>query len=326
MKPLSSRDPFRIGLAALAAGLVLALGVVALSVVSFGTRTYTAVLEHTAGLRAGESVQVHGVDVGKVTKVELGDTDVIVTFVLDETIALGSETGAVVKVATLLGTHYLDVQPRGGGELAGGEIPLARTSVPYNLQDVLDAGTSRLEELDPVVLAQALTEASRTLTVAGDDVGPALEGVARLSEVVTRRSVQTGALLRAARSVTEQLSDSSTDIVALMEQTTLVLTEVTDRRAAIRRLLIETTALSRALTSIVVRTRGSVEPALRDLDRALDALNAQDRSLQNVLRVMAPAVRYVANATGSGPYVDLYLDAPVVPPDDTRCQVLGGCR
>ncbi|WP_309648972.1 MCE family protein [Nocardioides sp.] len=325
MKPLATRDPFKVGLVALMLGLALALGVVALSVVSFGTTSYRAVLEHTAGLREGESVQVHGVDVGKVTKVELGDTDVVVTFVVDEEIELGSETRAAVKVATLLGTHYLEVDPRGEGELAGGEIPLARTSVPYNLQDVIENGTTRLEELDPVVLARALTEASRTLSAAGDDVGPALEGVARLSEVVTRRSDQTGALLRAARSVTDQLSTSSTDIVALMEQTTLVLTEVTDRRRAIRRLLSETTELSRALTAIVTQTQGSVQPALRDLNQALRALNSQDRSLKNVLRVMAPAVRYIANATGSGPYADLYLDDPVLPADDTRCQLTGGC-
>lgn len=324
--PLSARDPFTVGLVAIVlAGLVAGL-VVLLSVVSFGTGTYTAVIAHTAGLRPGEDVQVHGVPVGEVRSVELRDTDVLVTFTVEEGVELGEGSRAAVKVATLLGTHYLEVDPAGGGRLADGRIPLERTSVPYNLQDVLEGGTRRLEELDAPRLARALTAASRTLAAAGDDVGPALDGVARLSELVAARSGQTGELLRAAEQVSLRLHESDADITGLMEQTTLVVREVTVRRRAIRRLLEQTTGLSEALTAIVTETRSDVAPALRDLDLALDALNAQDASLERVLEVMAPALRYVANATGNGPFLDLYVDDPAIPADDALCQLQGGCR
>ena len=325
MKALSSRDPLRVGLAAiLVGGLLLAL-VVVLSVVSFGRSTYTAVLEHSAGLRAGEDVQVHGVSVGKVTGVDLQDRQVLVTFEMDQDMELGSSTTAEVRVATLLGTHYLEIDPAGDGELAGGQIPLARTSVPYNLQDVLEQGTSKLADLDPVVLAEALSEASKTLGASADDVGPALEGVAELSDLVTRRSAQTTELLRAARGVTDQLSDSSADIVELMEATTLVADEVTSRRTAIHRLFVETTSLSQALRSIVEQTDAEMGPTLQDLDKALDTLNQQDDQLRDVLEVMAPAFRYIANATGNGPYADLFAEDPALLADDARCK-LEGCR
>jgi phospholipid/cholesterol/gamma-HCH transport system substrate-binding protein len=324
MKRLVDRDPFRIGLLAIAGAVVIAIVVVVLSVVSFGTTTYTAVLEHTAGLRAGEDVQVAGVSVGKVTGVELAEDDVVVTFTVKDGLTLGSRTTAAVKVATLLGTHYLQVDPEGSGTLAGNEIPLERTSVPYNLQDVMEQGSAKLEELDPVLLAQALTAVSDTLERSGEDVGPALEGVARLSELVSRRSDQTGDLLRVAQDVTRQLNDDSSDILGLMRQTNLVVGEITARREAIHRLLVETRTLARALTAIVTQTRADLAPALADLDSALLSLKAQDQSLQHVLQVMAPAVRYVANATGNGPYLDLYLQGPALPADDQRC-ALGDC-
>lgn len=324
MKTLAERDPFRIGLVAIVIGGLVGLGIVVLSVVSFGTGSYTAVLEHTAGLRKGEDVQVHGVSVGKVTGVRLMDTTVEVSFVLDEDIELGSETTASVKVATLLGTHYLEVDPQGSGSLADGRIPIERTVVPYNLQDVIEVGATRLEELDPVQLARALTAASETLSASGDEIGPALEGVARLSEVVSRRSGQTGELLRAARKVTDQLADSSGDIVGLMKQTNLVVGEITARRAAIHRLLVETTSLARALTAIVAETKGALKPALEDLNLALDTLNAQDDALERVLALMAPAARYVANATGSGRFIDLYTLSPALPTDDQLCR-MGRC-
>ncbi|KAA1416359.1 MCE family protein [Nocardioides humilatus] len=325
MKPITQRDPYKIGLVAVGAlGLVVAL-VVILSVSNFGKKSYTAVLEHTGGLRSGEDVKVHGVPNGKVTGIELDGDKVIVSFVLDNDIDLGSTTEATVKVATLLGTHYLEVDPSGGGELADDRIPLDRTSVPYNLQDVLESGAGALEELDPDLLAQALTQMAGTLGASQDQIRPALEGVARLSDVIATRSGQTGELLTAARSVTDQLAASSDDIVGLMKQTNVVVTEVTARRQAIHTLLVETTDLSRALEEIVNSTKGKLEPALRDLNDVIDFLNQQDDELQRVLDVMAPAVRYVANAAGNGPWVDLFLHDPGVPGDDVFCHTRGNC-
>ncbi|WP_322936461.1 MCE family protein [Nocardioides bizhenqiangii] len=324
MKPMNARDPFKTGLVAIALMGVVGAAVIFFSVASFGTNSYTAVLEHTGGLRVGEDVQVHGVSKGEVSSIELEDDRVLVRFVLDSEIELGSRTVATVKVATLLGSHYLEVDPAGSGELTDATIPIDRTSVPYNLQDVLESGAEALDELDPELLAEALTQTASTLGATQDEVRPALEGVARLSEMIASRSDQTGQLLTAARSVTDQLATSSKDIVAMMRQTNLVLTEVTSRRQAIHRLLVETTELARALRAIVESTRGKLAPGLRDLNDVIAFLNEQDDQLLHVLDVMAPAVRYVANASGNGPWVDLFTPY-ALPADDARCRLRGDC-
>ncbi len=327
MKPMNERDPFRTGMVAIAVGLALALTIVALSVANFGTRSYTAVLEHTAGLRAGEDVQVHGVPAGEVTDVELTGEEVLVSFVVDSGIDLGSRTTATVKVATLLGNHYLEVDPQGGGTLADDRIPRERTQVPYNLQDVLESSADTLGELDAEQLAEALTAMSDTLGASKEEVGPALEGISRLSEVISKRSDQVGDVLESARSVTDQLADSTTDIVGLMRQTNLVVSEITARSEAIHLLLTETTELSRTLSRLVRSTRGQLEPALRDLDHVITFLNGQKQTLEEILDTMAPAVRYIANAAGNGPWLDLYSEDAAILADDVRCNLgqVSGC-
>ena len=41
---------------------------------------------------------------------------------------------------------------------------------------------------------------------------------------------------------------------------------------------------------------------------------------------MAPAVRYLANATGIAPYGYLYVPAPVLPPNDgIGCKLVKNC-
>lgn len=322
MKALSARDPFRIGLVAIAAGAALALLVLLFTVVDIGSRSYTAVLAQTAGLRAGEDVEVYGVPVGEVKSVELDGDVVKVRFVVKKGIELGNRSTAAVKVATLLGTHYLAVTPAGSGRLE--TIPLERTSVPFNLQDVLEKGTTSLEELDPALLAKALTEASRTLGATSEEIGPALTGIARLSEAVQRRSDQTGQLLTAARDVTSQLSTSSADLVVLMRQANLVITEITQRREAIHTLLVETTTLATNLAGVVDDTRKDMGPALRQLNNVLKTLRDEDATLKDVLSKIAPTVRYFANATGNGPWGDLWLKDPALPPDDVACR-LGSC-
>jgi phospholipid/cholesterol/gamma-HCH transport system substrate-binding protein len=323
MIDLGRRDPFRVGLVTIAAGAVLGLLVLMFTFVSFGTRSYTAVLEQTAGLRAGEDVEVYGVPKGEVKSIELAGDVVKVRFVLDEDLDLGDRSTAAVKVATLLGTHYLAVTPAGSGR--ADTIPLDRTSVPFNLQDVLEKGTANLEQLDPELLARALTEASRTITATHEEIGPALTGIARLSEAVQRRSDQTGALLAAARSVTGQLAASSTDIVGLMRQANLVIGEITTRRDAIHRLLVETTTLAGNLAAIVDQTREDMAPALRQLNSVLKTLRDEDATLKDVVARIAPTVRYFANATGNGAWADLWLKDPALPPDDLSCRLGGGC-
>jgi len=322
MKPLGRRDPFRVGVAAIAAGAAVCLLVVLFTVVSFGTRSYTAVLAQTAGLRPGEDVEVYGVPKGKVKSVALDGDVVAVRFVLDKDVQLGNRSKAEVKVATLLGTHYLAVTPAGSGRST--TIPLARTSVPFNLQDVLEKGTANLEQLDPELLARALTETSKTLTATNDQIGPALTGIARLSEAVQSRSQQTGELLAAARGVTSQLSASSTDIVALMRKANLVIGEITARRQAIHTLLTETTTLADNLGAVIDQTRQDMAPAFRQLNAVLSTLREEDATLKEVLGKIAPTVRYFANATGNGAWADLWLKDPAMPPDDLGCK-LGGC-
>jgi phospholipid/cholesterol/gamma-HCH transport system substrate-binding protein len=319
---LSGRDPFKLGLATIAVGVVIGLLVLMVTFVSFGTRSYTAVLAQTAGLRAGEDVEVYGVPKGEVKSVKLAGDTVRVRFVLDRDVDLGDESTAAVKVATLLGTHYLAVSPAGSGH--ADTIPLSRTSVPFNLQDVLEQGTANLEKLDPELLARALTEASKTLSATDEQIGPALTGIARLSEAVQRRSDQTGALLAAARGVTSQLSASSTDIVALMRQANLVISEITKRREAIHTLLVETTTLAGNLAAVIDDTSQDMAPAFRQLNSVLKTLRDEDATLKDVLAKIAPTVRYFANATGNGAWGDLWLKDPALPPDDVSCRV-GGC-
>jgi phospholipid/cholesterol/gamma-HCH transport system substrate-binding protein len=319
----NGRDPFRIGIAAILGLALLGVFIVVISTVSFGSRSYTAQLPHTAGLRVGESVQVAGVDSGEVRGIELEGKRVVVHFTVDRSIRLGRDTTAAVKVSTLLGTHYLDIDPQGTGELRDDLVPLAQTSVPFNLQDVIDKGTAAANKLDSALLGQALSTVADTLRASGPEFLPALEGVDRISRVVSERTDQFGRLLTSSREVADQLAQSSDDLIRLMRQTNLVVDELLRRREAIHRLLLDVRTLAVSVRGIIADTKQDIGPALDNFDKVLKILKGKDDELRAALHKLAVAGRYLANAAGNGPWIELLIPGQA---DDLYCNTGSGCR
>lgn len=317
MKALADRSPRTTGLVGIAVLVALAVVVAGLAAMTPGKRTYTVLLEHTAGLRVGEEVQVAGVEAGEVTDIVLQPRDVKVSFTLDEHYRLGADTQAEVKVATLLGTHFLLITPQGAGTLRDGVIPMGQARVPYNLQDVLDDVVPELDELDASLVAESFDVLADTLEPSKEELLPALEGIRDLSTTIDLRSDQLGHLLEAAEGVTRQLADSSGDIIGLMRQSDLILDELRQRRAVIAKLLRDTTALGRALQGTLEDTRADTGPLLRDLRRVIRVLRKHDASLTRGVRSLAVASRYFANASGNGPWLDQHLPTGI--PDNLYC-------
>jgi len=297
--------------------------ITATSAFPFGATTYTAVLEHTAGLRAGEEVQVAGVGVGEVRDISLGERQVLVEFTVDKDVHLGAETTAEVKVATLLGTHFLLISPKGGGELPGDTIPMSQTRVPFNLQDVINETGTLSEDLDVDKISKALTQIAATMDQTRDEFVPALKGLSRLSQMFAVRSDDIGRLLRSTSKVTGQLARSSDDIVGLMKAANVILTDLVQRRTALHRLLVDLRTIGEELSALMQENRTQVGPMLESLNGTVQVLVKSQRSLSVLVDQLGPVVRYFANSTGSGSWIDLYLPGGL--PDNLGCLTAGRC-
>jgi len=148
-KPIEARNPFWLGVVATVTLVALVLVTLGFGALGLGQSRYAAEFAQSGDVRAGDSVRVAGMDVGQVTDTRLEYDHVLVSFRVDRRVRLGADTVAAIKLATLLGSRYLELHPAGTRQLPGGRIVLAHTSVPYDLQQVLQTGTPLLEDLDP---------------------------------------------------------------------------------------------------------------------------------------------------------------------------------
>ena len=94
-----------------------------------GGDTYYAAFSEAGGLKVNDEVRIAGVRVGKVESIELDGNQVRVGFRVDTESQFGSETGAAIKVKTLLGAMFLALEPAGRGPARRGE-PRSRSSAP----------------------------------------------------------------------------------------------------------------------------------------------------------------------------------------------------
>jgi phospholipid/cholesterol/gamma-HCH transport system substrate-binding protein len=312
-------DARTIGIAGVIGTAAMGLVVAAISFVPFGQRDVTAIVEHSAGLRVGEEVQVAGVGAGEVRGISLDGHQVRVDFTLDRDVKLGRSSRASVKVATLLGSHFLEVDPAGSGSLKDDTIPLSRTTVPFNLQDVIEGSSGALNELDGVTMSKSFQVLADALRDTPDEAKAAIDGVAQLSAVAAKRSEQMGALLSVSRQVTGDLARNSEEILDLLKQSSLVLEELTKRRDAIHAMLIDSRRLAREISGVLADNEKQLDPLMKDFSAALANLRKQEKKVTASINGLGTMSRYFANAAGNGPWIDLHV--PVALADNISCGV-----
>ena len=315
--PFRERNPVVVGAISLAVVALLifaAFNAQNLPIIGGGD-VYYAAFKEAGGLQANDEVRVAGVRVGKVEKVELDGDHVKVTFRIQDHADFGRDTRADIKVKTLLGAMYLSLEPAGSGQLAAGsEIPVDRTSSPYDVVKAFSGLAETSDKIDTDQLAGALTTLADLTRNTPEEFRSALDGVSRLSNNVAAKDAQIDTLLGNLRNVAGVLHARDQDIVGLMRDSDVLFRALVKRRQSVHRLLVSTSTLSTELTRLVRQSRADLTPALTHLQSVVDVLNKNEDNIDNSLRLMAPFYRVFANTLGDGPWFDTYIqNIPPVP-------------
>lgn len=103
-----------------------------------GFRVY-ADFSKIGGLKAGDSVQVSGVKVGKVESVSLTPDTYLarVQMDIDPSIKLPTDTAALISSESLLGGRYLSLEPGADEEMIPNNGRVEYTQAPANLEELL---------------------------------------------------------------------------------------------------------------------------------------------------------------------------------------------
>ena len=310
MKPFRERNTVVIGLigfVAIALLMLAAFRADRLPIIGAGD-TYKASFAEVGGLKSGNEVRVAGVAVGNVTGIELKGDHVDVTFKLDKGTELGRDTGAAIKVRTLLGAEFLAIMPAGTGELnKGSTIPLSRTVAPYNVVEAFSDLSTTTDELDIDQVSKALDVLAKVAARTPKEFRGAIKGVSEVSANLAARDQQINTLLVNLKKVSAVLNASGPDLERLFKDATVLFDAVSARRAAVHRLLVSTTSISRELRALVKDVKSDLKPALQQLETVTDMLRQNEASLDEALRIVPGFAHALANSLGVGPWWDVFI-------------------
>lgn len=303
------RNPMKVGLV----GIALVAALVAAALSSAGVHraltsdSYSARFAEAGGLIVGDRVRLSGLNVGEVTDVQIEDGAVTVDFSLDGG-RLGKDTRASIKSATVLGKKFLQVYPAGLGEMPAGEqIPLERTTSPYDVQEQLATLSTKVADTDVNQLAASMDTLSDTLAGTPDRLKVAVNGVSRISQTIASRDEGLRSLLHSANGVTDLLAQRSGELTTLIGDGNKLLAELSDRRDAIRTLIVHTTETFNQLEGLAQDNSDQLKPALDELQGVLDLLNRNDKNLAATIEGLRNYTGSLGEAVSGGPWFYGYI-------------------
>lgn len=251
---------------------------------------YQALFTEAGGLSVGNDVRLSGMRVGAVTAVSLDKGKAKVTFTLPSAITLGADTTAHIRTGTLLGERILTLESAGSARLRPSEvIPVSRTSSPYSLTEAVSDLTTNTAGTDTAGINQALDTLASTIDQIAPRLGPAFDGVSRLSRSLNDRNETLRALLDSASSVSGVLADRSQQLNTLILSANDLIGMLDDRRQAIVSLLASVSALSRELSGLVADNEQTLAPTLQKLNSVTAML---EKNRDNIAKALPGLAKY----------------------------------
>lgn len=278
MTPTRRRTPVLLVVLALLAGACSSLG----GRDAREDLTITATVVRSANLFVGSEVRVLGIPVGEVTAIEPQGDAVEVEMRLDGDREFPADVTARLTPVSLLGERFVALDPpyTDGPTLAdGAAIPLARTGVPAEVDEVLRSFEEFLAALDGETLADLIDVLADTLEGNGAGLNELIGNGADTVRVLADSSVDLNQVVRDLADLNETLATREEAIGRTLVATSTVLRDLQEDRDLLIGALDE---LQRAVTELrpVVDRHG--DPLVRDLDTLATTLATANRNLDRI--------------------------------------------
>jgi len=260
---------------ALSAMLLLLLANTMADQVDGETREYTAEFTDVSGLRSGDDVRVAGVQVGKITGIEVDSETgrtAKVTFTLVEDQPLLSNTTLVMRYQNLLGQRYLSlVQPAKRGEEveAGATIPLERTSPGFDLTALLNGFRPLFDVLEPEDVNKLSESVIKVLQGEGGTVADLLDQTSQLTTYLADRDDLFAAVFDNLTPVLVDLAGQGDELRGTIRQLTGFMSGLARHRKTFGRTIDDIAQVIDTSEAFLRSVRG---PLAADVDKARDLL------------------------------------------------------
>ena len=278
------------------------------------TDGYSAEFSNVSGLRPGQFVRASGVEIGKVSSVQLvdGGKRARVEFDVDRSVPLYQSTTAQIRYLDLIGNRYLELK-RGEGDGAdqilqpGGFIPVSRTSPALDLDALIGGFKPLFRALDP---AKVNTIASALITVfqgQGGTINDILEQTAQLTTQIGERDQAIGEVVKNLNIVLDTTVRHRKEFDQTVNNLEVLITGLKDHGDQLAGGTAHISNAAGTVADLLAEDRSLLHKTIGYLDALQQPLIDQRDQLDDYLHKVPTALNLIGRGIGSyGDFVNFY--------------------
>ncbi|MGY4708812.1 MCE family protein [Mycolicibacterium sp. CBM1] len=268
----------------------------------FATPVYYAEFADAGGLKAGDKVQIAGVDIGLVRSLRLDGAEVLVGFTMGDK-RIGIQSHAAIRTDTILGRRNMAIDNHGAHLLQpNGVIPIGQTTSPYQLPEALTDSTRAISGWDIDTVRQSLKVLSDTMDQTSPNLSAALDGVKRFSDTIGNRDAEIDRLLSSANKIAGILGERGGQFNRLLVDARSLLAAVNARGEAISYLLERLDAVSIQVEGLIKDNPG-INAVLQQLRVVTGILRKRKIDLHDTVVELGRLLIQENEVYASGPFL-----------------------
>jgi phospholipid/cholesterol/gamma-HCH transport system substrate-binding protein len=272
------------------------------TLLGIGRISVTLELPSAGGLYQFSNVTYRGLQIGKVTAVDVtDDRHVQATLSLADSPKIPADLSAQVRSVSAVGEQYVDLQPRTDSPPYlhdGSVIALRDTSIPQRVGPMLDQLSALTGSLPKDKLNALLDETSRGFRGAGYDFGSLLDSTATLTGALNRAADQTGTLLDDSVPLLESQAQTADDTRTWARSLAGVTEQVTQDDPQLRTILQTGPGFTEEASRLLNQVKPTLPILLANLTSIGQIAVTYHASLEQLLVLLPPSV---ANTQAQGP-------------------------
>jgi phospholipid/cholesterol/gamma-HCH transport system substrate-binding protein len=266
------------------------------------TTGYSAVFSNASGLRAGQFVRASGVEVGKVSNVELinNGSMVRVDFDVDRSLPLFDGTTASIRYLNLIGDRYMELK-RGDSDRrmpGGGTIPVERTEPALDLDALIGGFRPVFRALDP---DKVNTIAQSIITIfqgQGGTINDILDQTASLTSALADRDQAIGEVIRNLNTVLDTTVKHQQQFDETVQDFQALITGLNNRADPIASSVADISDAAGTIADLLADNRPLLQSTVSHLETVQQPLVDQRDKLNDILTRLPTAFKIIGRAGG----------------------------
>jgi phospholipid/cholesterol/gamma-HCH transport system substrate-binding protein len=266
------------------------------------TTGYTAIFSNASGLRAGQFVRASGVEVGKVSKVELvdGGSQVRIHFSVDPSLQLFEGTTASVRYLNLIGDRYMELK-RGSSDKrlpAGGTIPIERTEPALDLDALIGGFRPVFRALDPEKVNSIAQSIITIFQGQGGTINDILDQTASLTTALADRDQAIGEVIRNLNTVLDTTVRHQQQFDETVQNFEKLITGLNNRADPIAESTANISDAAGTIADLLADNRPLLQSTIGHLEVIQQPLVDQKEQLNDILVRLPTAFKIIGRAGG----------------------------